>query len=52
MDLSVLYSIARSSWTVLAVTVFLGIIVWALWPKRKAELERYGRIPLDDDRKE
>lgn len=52
MDLSILYSILRSSWTILGVTVFLGIIAWAFWPRRKTELERYGRIPLDDDRKE
>lgn len=52
MDLSILYSLARSSWTVIAMTVFIGIIVWAFRPKHKTEMEQYGRIPLEDDRKE
>ncbi|MBX6322024.1 MAG: cbb3-type cytochrome c oxidase subunit 3 [Rhodospirillaceae bacterium] len=29
--------------------VFVGIVAWAFWPRRKARLEALGRIPLDDE---
>ena len=39
----------KQIWTVLGMVGFLAIVVWAMWPSRKAELEALGRIPLDDD---
>ena len=39
----------RSLWVVWLMALFLGIVVWVMWPKRKKRLESYGRIPLDDD---
>ena len=36
--------------SLLAVTFgFIGLLVWVYAPRRKAELEEHGRIPLDDD---
>jgi len=32
-------------WVVLLVT---GLLVWYCRPKRRSELDRYGRIPFDD----
>ena len=28
--------------------VFVGIVLWAYWPRRRSRLESYGRIPLED----
>jgi cytochrome c oxidase cbb3-type subunit 4 len=36
----------RLVWFVL---IFVGIVAWAYWPKRRAELEKFARIPLEDD---
>ena len=34
---------------VIMMLVFIGIVIGAYWPSRKAEMERRGRIPLEDD---
>ncbi len=39
----------RPYWGVWLMGVFLAIIAWTLWPKRKAEMEQHARIPLEDD---
>jgi cbb3-type cytochrome oxidase subunit 3 len=39
----------KSLWTVWLFVVFVGMVVWTLWPGRRRELEARGRIPLDDD---
>lgn len=36
-------------WLVWLVILFLAIVAWVFWPKRKQELERHGDIPLRDD---
>lgn len=28
---------------------FLGIVVWAYWPKNKDKLQAHGQIPLNDE---
>lgn len=33
--------------TVLFLAVTLGWAAWAWWPSRRAQMERYGRLPLD-----
>ena len=30
--------------------VFVLIVLTTYWPGRKSQIERHGRIPLDDDR--
>ena len=48
-----LVSFLRSFWVLWLMLVFLGIVAWAYWPKRKKKLQSYGEIPLrDDDQKE
>jgi cytochrome c oxidase cbb3-type subunit 4 len=36
----------RVVWFIL---LFVGIVAWAFWPKRRERLESYGRIPLEDE---
>jgi cytochrome c oxidase cbb3-type subunit 4 len=40
----------RSLWLVWLVLLFLGIVAYVFWPKRKKRLEAMGRIPMDDDK--
>ena len=49
MDLISLSTLAREFWVVWLMTLFIGIVVWAFWPKRRSTMEAHGRIPLDDD---
>lgn len=49
MELESVYGIFRSFWVVWLMAIFIGIVAWAFWPKRKQQLEAHGRIPLDDD---
>ncbi len=37
-------------WIVAVFGVFVLIVVTTYWPGRKSRIERYGRIPLEDDR--
>jgi cbb3-type cytochrome oxidase subunit 3 len=46
-DLTALYQILRSGWTVAGVVLIVGIVVWAYRPSRKAEMDAHARIPLD-----
>ena len=40
----------RSLWVVWLMALFLGLVAWTLWPKRRHKLEEeYSRIPLRDD---
>ena len=39
----------RPFWGVWLMGVFLVIVAWTLWPKRKAEMEQHARIPLEGD---
>ena len=44
-----IYEFIRSLWVIWLMALFIGIVVWVMWPRRKRRLESYGRIPLDDD---
>ena len=37
-------------WIVPVFAVFVLILVTTYWPGRKSQMERYARIPLEDDR--
>jgi cytochrome c oxidase cbb3-type subunit 4 len=41
-----------SLWAVWMMMLFCGIVLWAYWPRNKAKIESYGRIPLSDDDEE
>jgi cytochrome c oxidase cbb3-type subunit 4 len=39
----------RSLWLLWLGGLFVGIVGWAYWPRRRRALERHGSIPLRDD---
>jgi cytochrome c oxidase cbb3-type subunit 4 len=42
-------SFVQSVWTVIALVIFIGIVVWAFSKRKKADFDRAGRMALDDD---
>jgi len=40
----------QSVWTVMAMVVFIGIVVWAYSSRKKADFEQAGRMAMDDDK--
>ena len=44
-----LYDTFRSLWVVWLMLLFVGLVVWTLWPSRKRSLNQAARIPLRDD---
>ena len=49
MAMDGIYETLRSLWVVWLMALFIGIVAWVYWPKRKREMEEHGRIPLRDD---
>ena len=43
------YSEMSSIMTVVMMTVFIGIVLWAWSGKRREDFEAAARVPLDDD---
>ena len=41
----------QSVWTVIAMVVFIGIVIWAYSKRRKNDFDQAGRIAMDDDDK-
>lgn len=39
----------RSIWGLWLMAIFVGIVVWVMWPSRRKSLERHADIPLEDD---
>ena len=40
----------QSVWTVMAMAVFIGIIIWAYSKRKKSDFEQAGRMAMDDDK--
>lgn len=36
----------KSIWTVWMIALFVGIVVWTLWPSRRREMQDHARIPF------
>ena len=47
-----LYEFIRSAWVIWLMALFIGIVVWVLWPSRRRKYRDAARIPLDDDKPE
>lgn len=47
-----IYHFANALWPLWGALLFLSIVAWAFWPSNKARFEKYGKIPLDDDKVE
>ncbi|MEJ2121357.1 MAG: cbb3-type cytochrome c oxidase subunit 3 [Alphaproteobacteria bacterium] len=43
------YATLKSLWVVWLIMIFVGIVVWAYWPKRKAEMDDHAKIPFRED---
>ena len=39
----------RSAWVVWMMALFVGIVVWVLWPSNRERFRRASRIPLAED---
>ena len=37
-------------WTVVAFVFFIGVVVWALSSRRKADFDKAARMALDDEK--
>ena len=40
----------QHNWILPVVIIFVLIVLTTYWPGRKSQIERHGRIPLEDDR--
>lgn len=49
MDLTELYTAARSLWVVWLMILFIGIIWWVYRPKNRRRFEEASKIPLRED---
>ena len=51
MTLTELSELARAWWGAWLMLLFIGIVVWVLWPskKRQQDMRRNAMIPLRDD---
>ncbi len=45
-----LYHLANTLWPLWGTILFLGIVAYVFWPSNRKKFERYGQIPLEDDR--
>ena len=48
MDMIAFHALLKSFWIVLMVGVFVSIVAWAYWPRRKSVLQAHAAIPFRD----
>lgn len=48
MGFEEIYEWLRSFWVVWLMALFIGIVLWVYGPKRKKDMEKHSRIPLED----
>ena len=44
-----LYELLRSLWVVWLVAIFIGIVVFVMWPSRRKKYKAAAMIPLEDE---
>lgn len=44
-----LIMLVQHNWIIPVLVVFVLLVATTYWPGRKRSIERYGRIPLEDD---
>lgn len=49
MDLTMVTETLRPIALVGGVAVFVGLVAYVFWPRRKREIEAHGQIPLKED---
>ena len=45
-------TVLQPLWGVMAVSAFLGIVLWAFWPKNKGRFEDQAMIPFKENDEE
>ena len=45
-------NVLRPAWGVIVMATFMGIALWAYWPKNKGRFEADGLIPFRDNDEE
>lgn len=43
------YEVLKSLWVLWLMALFLGIVAWVMWPRRKQQFDAQARIPLEDE---
>ena len=43
------YSFIKSAWVVWMMALFIGIVVWVLWPSNRRRFRKAAEIPLEED---
>ena len=49
MELTMIAEALRPIALVAGVAVFVGMVVYVFWPRRKREIEAHGQIPFRED---
>jgi cytochrome c oxidase cbb3-type subunit 4 len=49
MMLDLLFEYAQRAGLLFFFTIFLGIVVWVMWPSKRKKFEILGNIPLKED---
>ncbi len=49
MDYDTLVSITQIAGLILFIGLFVGVLIYALWPGNKKRFERASKVPLDQD---
>ena len=49
MELSVVAETLRPIALIAGIAVFVGLVVYVFWPRRKREVEAHGQIPFKED---
>jgi len=51
MDYNTLVMITQIAGLILFIGLFLGVLIYALWPGNKKRFERASRVPLEQEEK-
>ena len=43
------YSFVKSAWVVWMMALFVGIVVWVLWPSNRRRFRKASQIPFEND---
>lgn len=49
MTMATIMPILKLWWMVVPMVFFIGVVLWAYWPSKRALFEAQGRIPLKGD---
>jgi cytochrome c oxidase cbb3-type subunit 4 len=50
MSFQEFFVFARSLWVVWLMLIFLGIVLWVMWPRNRKRFDDAAQIPFKDDK--